>query len=246
MDENLGYIMLHRKLLNSQVFANPVKLKVWIWCLLKANFKSKYVSLKISNSYTEVKILRGQFIFGRNRSADELNMKGSTVWSFLKGFERTKMLEIKSNNHYSIVTVCNYEDYQKASVISLTTNQQPINNQTNTKPTPADTTNNDKKDKNEKEGVEYQEFLGTFNALTKKKYTGDDRSRGQFMELKNRGYNKDDIEKAIRNCLIDSWHIDNPNVLTPGFISKIEQFEKYLNASGSDNDKPENLNKMVY
>ena len=39
LDENdeLGWIMIHRKILRSGVWGNPVYLQVWIWCILRAN-----------------------------------------------------------------------------------------------------------------------------------------------------------------------------------------------------------------
>lgn len=37
--ENEGWIKLHRKLLNSNVFKNEKLLKIWIWCLCKVTHK---------------------------------------------------------------------------------------------------------------------------------------------------------------------------------------------------------------
>lgn len=36
-----GWIKIHRKLLESNVFDNEKALKVWLWCLLKATHKDQ-------------------------------------------------------------------------------------------------------------------------------------------------------------------------------------------------------------
>jgi len=42
-----GFILLSRNLLESDVFASQKLLKIWIWCLLKANYKDKTCPLKV-------------------------------------------------------------------------------------------------------------------------------------------------------------------------------------------------------
>ena len=36
-----GYFKVHRKILESNIFDNPVALKVFIWCLAKATYKDR-------------------------------------------------------------------------------------------------------------------------------------------------------------------------------------------------------------
>jgi hypothetical protein len=128
MDKSDGGIKLYRMILESQVFANEVVLKIWIWCLCKASYKERFIPLKIGKGTTTVKLLRGQFIFGRHTAAKELKMSGSTVWRWMNkmaSIEYGKMIDIKVNKQYSIVTVCKWVEYQTKDF----ENEQPTNNQ---------------------------------------------------------------------------------------------------------------------
>jgi hypothetical protein len=103
-----GFIILHRKLLSSAIFENPNDLKVWLWCLLRAN----HSNASIFFGSEEIGIKRGQFIFGRFTASQELKMNPSTVYKILKKLEKAGMILIKSNNKKSLLSVINYEVYQ--------------------------------------------------------------------------------------------------------------------------------------
>ena len=142
-----GWIRLHRDILDSDVFASQKMLKIWIWCLCKANFKDRTVPLKIGRGETLVKVKRGQFIFGRFKAEEELFIDGSTIYKIMQRLEKMNNIKIQSNNQYSIVTINNYNDYQKKESKEVTTNEQPSNNQVTGNAQPSNTTNKDKKDK---------------------------------------------------------------------------------------------------
>ncbi len=109
---NQGYIKLHRKTLDSRVFQNEGVLKVWIWCLLKANYKGQWTSIKAGKGTTEVWIGPGQFIFGKYTAAKELKMPPSTVWKRIKKLIADGNLVVKSNRQYSVITIVNWDTYQ--------------------------------------------------------------------------------------------------------------------------------------
>ena len=121
------FIKLYRKILGSKVFANPVALKIWIWCLCKATHKERFVPVKIGRGHMTVKLLRGQFIFGRSKAEKELNIDGSTIYKWMQKFTNASppMIRIESNNQYSIVTICNYEEYQGLNNHNVTSKEQP-------------------------------------------------------------------------------------------------------------------------
>lgn len=127
-----GWIKLHRKLLDSQVFQSEGLLKVWIWCLLKANHKDNWVSVKTGRGITEVLVRRGQFIFGRETASKELKMAPRTVYDRMQKLARMQNLAIQPATHYSIVTIQNYNHYQKSEIINPTSNPTPNQHPTNT------------------------------------------------------------------------------------------------------------------
>lgn len=142
---NDGFILLSRTLLDSDVFASQKLLKIWIWCLCKANFKDRSVPLKVGKGETIIKVKRGSFIFGRFRAEEELFIDGSTIYKSMKKLQEMNMVKIESNNQYSIVTICKYDEYQQSDNYQVTSNEQPSNNQVTANEQPSNTTKNDNK-----------------------------------------------------------------------------------------------------
>jgi hypothetical protein len=145
-----GHIKIYRQLLESSVFASEKRLKIWIWLLCKANFKQRFIPISTGKGDTVVNIERGQLLFGRFKAEEELGIDGCTVYKNLKWFEAEDMIKIESNNHYSVITICNYDNYQGNNINEITPNEQPSNNEVTTKSQPSNTPKKDKKDKNEK------------------------------------------------------------------------------------------------
>jgi len=132
-----GFFKVHRKILDSQVFAHQTALKIWIWCLAKVTFKERFVSLKVGKGETTIKLNPGQFIFGRFKAEEELNIDGSTIYKWMQKFSTKEfdMITIKSNNQYSIITLNNWERYniingneEQPCNNCVTTAEQPCNN----------------------------------------------------------------------------------------------------------------------
>jgi len=140
-DMEKGYILLSRSLLDSDVFASQKLLKVWIWCLCKANFKDKTVPHFRGESESIVKLKRGQFLFGRFKAEDELGINGSTIYKSMKYLEKLKMIKIESSKRFSIVTVCKYDIYQDNKTYKVTTGEQQENNRVTTGEQQSNTTN---------------------------------------------------------------------------------------------------------
>ena len=107
----IGFIKLHRALLNSEVFKDPVLLKVWIWCLCKARYADDKVNSKSNNK----KLKKGQFLTGRKSASTELGLAESRVYRAQQKLKNMGNLNIKSNNKYSIITIVNWDTYQGAN-----------------------------------------------------------------------------------------------------------------------------------
>lgn len=115
-----GYIILSRSLVDSVAFKNEKWLKVWLWCLFEANFKSNTIPINTGKGMSAIKVERGQFVFGRNKHSKELGLKPSTLWKIILKLKSMGNLNIKSNSHCSIITVCNYDLYQDISNYKVT------------------------------------------------------------------------------------------------------------------------------
>lgn len=112
-EPNIGFIKLYRCLKNDVIFSNIKLLKVHIWCLLKATHKNheNFVGRQL------VKLEAGQFVTGRKKASEELNMPETTTWDYLKILEKKGTIIITSNNKFSVVTVVNWELYQSRKKI---------------------------------------------------------------------------------------------------------------------------------
>ena len=147
MDSNNGWIKLHRKIIDSAVFENPKILKLWIWCLCKASHKG-YESM-VGNQI--VVLQEGQFIFGRKKASSELNIKESMVYKYIKLLEKLEMINIKSNNKFSIITIEKWAFYQFDNDEEQQQKEQQKNNKGTTKEQQRNTNKNVKNVKNVKE-----------------------------------------------------------------------------------------------
>jgi len=103
-----GWIKLHRKLLKSAIFDNPRALKVWVWCLLRANHKPA----KVMVGHQVVHLEAGEFITGSHKASKELGIPVATLWRYLETLEELKMVERKSENKYTVLKVVNWGVYQ--------------------------------------------------------------------------------------------------------------------------------------
>jgi len=99
-----GYIKLHRKILDNGVFADAELLKVFVWCILKANTTPNVVYGR--------KVDVGQFITGRITASEELYLKPSTIYKRLQKLKAQGYIDISSNTKNSLITVVNFKSYQ--------------------------------------------------------------------------------------------------------------------------------------
>jgi hypothetical protein len=132
----MAFIKIDRRLLDSYSFSNPNYLKIWLWILLKANYKKSYASIDAGAGISTIEINRGQMLFGRHKAEIELNLSGSLIYRALKKFEQLGQITLKTNNKYTIITVCKYDCYQNNDSQTeqlvnskWTASEQPVNSQ---------------------------------------------------------------------------------------------------------------------
>lgn len=127
------FILLSRSILDSEVFANEKMLKIWLWCLAKASHKKRFLSISIGRGVKSVELERGQFLFGRNTASDELSIQPTTIYKIIKRLEEMGNITIESDNHYSVISICNYDHYQNTDNYGVTANEQPSDSQVTAK-----------------------------------------------------------------------------------------------------------------
>ena len=136
MPEYIGYIAMHRSILDWEWYGDPNARSLFIHCLLVANFKPK--------KWRGIVINRGQFIGSRQGISKTLGMSEQQFRTALKKLNSTNEITNHGAPQHTVFTVVNYEKYQSS-------NQQDNQQATNNQPTinqPATTTNNVNKEKN--------------------------------------------------------------------------------------------------
>lgn len=120
-----GWIKIHRKILEWEWFSNSQMTHLFLYFLLKANYES--------GTYRGSVIKRGELVFGRKRVSIELNISEQSLRTALKRLKSTKEITTKSTKEYTVISICNYDDYNP-----LKENDQPRHqpsNQLTTNPT---------------------------------------------------------------------------------------------------------------
>lgn len=103
-----GWIKLYRKIQEDIIWQNEKALKIWIWCLLKANHKGKEVLI----GRQKIKINPGQFVFGSNKATQELSISKSTIHYWITFLISERYIERKIFPKYSIIIILNWNTYQ--------------------------------------------------------------------------------------------------------------------------------------
>lgn len=132
-----GFISLHRKILDWRYIDDPVMFSLWIQLLLRANHAP--------NIWKNIPVERGQLVTTVEKLSGYIGAKSSTIRCKLKELANGGEIEIKTTNKFTIVSVCNYDNYQSPNDTTLQTKPQ-TKLQTNCKQTA--TNNKDNKDNN--------------------------------------------------------------------------------------------------
>ncbi|RXS54134.1 replication protein, partial [Lacticaseibacillus casei] len=111
-----GWIKVYRKIRQSFVWTDANQLKLWLLILMKAN----HAPSKFLFNGQEVSVTSGELVTGAHALAFEMNdgvrrdnqVSWRQVWRWVKKFENSGMLTIKSNTKYSVISISKWCDYQ--------------------------------------------------------------------------------------------------------------------------------------
>ncbi len=133
LKEKSGYIALFRQFLSWEWFTDIKTCHLFIYCLLRANYKD--------GIWQNIPYKRGQFITSRRKLSVETGLTEREVRTCLNRLKTTSEMTINSTSQYSIITVNNYEKYQN-NLLKNNKNDQPDVHQTTGRTTTDNTINN--------------------------------------------------------------------------------------------------------
>ena len=159
--KGLGYIKLFRQIEDSEVFVDGL-FRVFIWCILRANYKTKWVPIKVGKTGQKmIHVQRGTFLYGRDSAAEKLKLPPSTVRNRINRLEELGMIRVDSDKdrRYSVLTVVNYDMYQGEEK-SKDSKQDRRRTEGGQK---EDTTNKDKKEK--KDNITLEDVVRIYHGV---------------------------------------------------------------------------------
>ncbi len=200
---NYGFIQLHRKFLKWEWYDDANTMRLFLHCLLNANY--------IDKNWRGIIIPRGSFLTGRLELAQALNLTERQIRTSLKKLKSTNEVTIKSTSQYSIITVVSWDCYQKNDQ----QNDQRVTSKRPTSDQQVTTTNKDNKGINIEEETATEILKNWYGSefrnvhLTDKEYqkllafTLSEKALSQLIE---------DLSKRIAEGKEKNWSKDTPNI----------------------------------
>ena len=102
---NAGFILLYRQITEWEWYRNPNTFRVFLHCLLMANFTDGRFEGKPVN--------RGQFVTSLPNLAKQTSLSIQQVRTALDHLKSTGEITDKAYSKYRVITVVKYDDYQK-------------------------------------------------------------------------------------------------------------------------------------
>ena len=105
-----GAIWIHRKIIDWEWYADSATMRVFIHCLLRANWKE--------GRFFGEAIPRGSFVTSYRTMARELGLTERSIRTAINHLKSTHEVTQRSTNRYTVITVVNYDEYQNSDTQS--------------------------------------------------------------------------------------------------------------------------------
>ena len=117
---NNGYVMLHRSIVESDLwFSEPfTKAQAWVDLFMSANWKDGAINIRGNI----VKVKRGQIGWSEHTMAKRWKWSRNKVRRFLSYLEKEGNVILQKDSLTTITTICNYDRFQIDKVYSDTNN----------------------------------------------------------------------------------------------------------------------------
>lgn len=169
-----GWIKLHKKMKNWEWYTDHNTLILFIHILLTAEYED--------TRFRGYDIPRGAMVTGLKALSKDTGLSIQSIRTSIIKLKSTGEITVKSTNKFSIITVCNFNEYQKQDCHDQQANQQASQQTTNKRLT---TSKEYKKLKKE----EYSEAEKRFLAFWEKYPRKSDKKKALAAWIKNKCYN---------------------------------------------------------
>ncbi|MFH5773569.1 hypothetical protein ACHFJ0_04900 [Paracoccus sp. NGMCC 1.201697] len=113
-----GTVNIARSIFDHAVFADEPKTEreAWIWLIMKASWKAR--AYRVGNAVVHTE--RGQLAASVRYLASEWQWTPAKVQRYLKRLEKMDMLRSQADTGVTVLTICNYDEYQSPAQASDT------------------------------------------------------------------------------------------------------------------------------
>lgn len=192
---SVGYIKLHRKLLDWEWKTKPLTFALFVHLLQKASFED--------NNWRGISLKAGQLITGRKRLSEETGLSERQVRTALNHLKSTNEVTIKTTKEYSIITIVCWKKYQASD--QQNANERPSTDQ-------APTTTKEGKEGKKVKNITVPDFIEgevwakwiKHRTEIKKKLTPT-QSQGQIESLTKWHNEGADVNQIILNSVNNGW-----------------------------------------
>lgn len=116
-----GWVKLHRRFVNWEWVDEPNMVSLFIHLILRASNRD--------TKWKGQEIKRGQVIFGLKKWSIETGISIQTLRTCLEKLKSTGEINTQSTHKFTLITICNYNDYQKVERGSQHATNTPTNTQ---------------------------------------------------------------------------------------------------------------------
>ena len=117
-----GWIKIYRKITEWQWYDDARMVKTFLHLLIKANIEDE--------EWMGITIKKGQFITSISKLSKELNLSIRQTRTCVFNLQKTNEITSKSTNKYTVITICNYDNYQQQEKDERQANRQTNDKQT--------------------------------------------------------------------------------------------------------------------
>ena len=195
-----GFFQLQRQIMGHWTYKNIFSRSLWIHMLLSARYSEEAHTEEYNGHLITLNL--GEFVFGRDRWAKELEIPEQRMRTLMKKFVDTDMIELRYNYPKgSVYIIKNYQKFNQRTNQQLTSRPQKINQQTN-------------QQTNQQEPLEPQGIEGVANQQTNQLTNQQLTSRQSETNHKriNKELNKEKKEKELKHTVAYADIVDYLNM----------------------------------
>lgn len=147
----VGFVLLHRDIMNWEYYQSPGVSRLYFHLILKVNF--------IEKKWQGIIIKRGQLVTSINSLSAELKLSNQQIRTALEKLVEGNYIKKSITNKYTLITLVNYDKYQSSNKSINKRNNNPVTTQQHSNNNPTTTTKqSNNNNNNNKETIEEREL----------------------------------------------------------------------------------------